>query len=114
MFAMARRSILHEAFEQFAPILTQNGTLTLSIFPRSIVGPWMDLEVAFTFGTPVPKKLTRPPALEISATPDAYSFDVWHLQCAIDPTATSPLRRAHIPVRMIIERNENERSSNAT
>src|SRR5207237_754272 len=41
-------------------------------------------------------------------------FGIRQLQCAIDPTAASPIGRAHIPVRMIIERNENERSSNAT
>jgi len=100
--------------KMLAPIITQYHTAAFSIFGTAIVCPRMNIQDVCAFGPTVTENLVGPPALEISATPDAYSFDAWQLQCAIDPTATSPLWRAHIPVRMIIERNENERSSNAT
>ena len=74
----------------------------------------MNVQDACAFGPTITENLVRPPALEISAAPDAHPLDVRQLQCAIDPTAASPLWRAHIPVRMIIERNENEWSGNAT
>ena len=61
------------------------------------------------FGAAVPKKLTRPPALEISATPNTETPHLRKLQRTIDPTAATPFRRSHIPVRMVIERDDNDR-----
>ena len=74
----------------------------------------MNVQDACAFGPTVTENLVGPPALEISAAPDAHSFDVFQLQCAIDPTATSPLGRTHIPIGVVIKRNKNERSGNAT
>ena len=102
-----------ESLEQLAPILAQNSAATLPVFPRTIVGPWVDFEVAFTFGAAVPKKLTRPPALEISATPNTETPHLRKLQRTIDPTAATPFRRSHIPVRMVIERDDNHRLAEA-
>ena len=44
----------------------------------------MNVQDACAFGPTVTENLVGPPALEISAAPDAHSFDVFQLQCAID------------------------------
>ena len=65
------------------------------------------------FSATIPKNLVWPPAFEIAAAPNCHMLDLRKFQCAIDPTTASPFRRAHIPVRMIVERNEHDGSSNA-
>jgi hypothetical protein len=64
------------------------------------------------FRTTVPENLVRPPAFEVAATPNTRMPHIWNFQCAIDPPTTSPFRRAHIPVRMIIEGDQDNRFGN--
>src|SRR5205823_421438 len=92
-----------------APIFTKNSTLALSIFRRPIVCPRVDLKNSSAFGATVTENLVRPPAFEIPTTPNADATHLSKFQCAIDPTTASPFRRTHIPIRMIVERNEHER-----
>ena len=91
-----------------APIFTKNSTLALSIFRRPIVCPRMHFKNARTFSTSVAENLVWPPTFEIAATPNAHASHVCELQCAIHPAAASPLGRAHIPIRMIVERDEDD------
>jgi len=53
--------------------------------------------------------LSRPPAFEIPATPDADLFDERQLERPINPAPATPAGRTHIPIRMVVERNEHER-----
>src|SRR5205809_558923 len=93
----------------FLPVLAQDSARTLSIFHRAIVDPGMNFEPAGPFGASIGENIMRPPAFEIPAPPDRDMLHVLELESAIDPTAASPLRRRDRPVRMIVERNENER-----
>src|SRR5260370_40766733 len=68
----------------------------------------MNFKPAYALGQTVGKNIVRPPALEISAAPNSDMLNVRELQRAIDPAAAAPFRRTHIPVRMIIKRNEND------
>ena len=68
----------------------------------------MNLQLPGPFRAKVPENISRPPAFEISAAPDAGLLELLNLQGAIDPAAASPLRRPHIPIGMIIEGNEDE------
>ena len=99
----------YEVFETAAPVLAQNRTLTLSVFHRAIIGPGMHFEPAATFGAAIRENVVRPPALEISAAPNRDMANVRQLERAIDPAAAAPLWGANVPVRMIIERNKNDR-----
>ena len=63
----------------------------------------MDLEDARAFGPTVAENLMRPPALEVPAAPNARLHQERQLEGAIDPAATTPAGRTHVPVRMIIE-----------
>jgi hypothetical protein len=87
----------------FSPIIAQYRTLALSIFHRPIVCPGMHFKNPGAFGATVAENLMRPPAFEITATPNAHASYVWKFQCAIDPAAASPSWRAHIPIWMIVE-----------
>src|SRR4051812_26129348 len=69
----------------------------------------MHFQLAASFGAPVPEKLVRPPALEIPATPNADLLQRRQFEGAINPAAAGPARRALIPIRMVIERNQDER-----
>jgi len=62
--------IADKAFEVFAPVIPQNRASSLSILRRPIVCPWMYFKNARTFSATVTENLVRPPALEISATPN--------------------------------------------
>ena len=73
----------------------------------------MDFQSACTFGAAISEDLVRPPAFKIPATPNAHVAHMTKLQCAIHPTAASPFRWAHVPIRMIIERNNDDRPGNA-
>ncbi|MEY2542680.1 MAG: hypothetical protein QOE81_141 [Verrucomicrobiota bacterium] len=68
----------------------------------------MNFKPACAFTGAVRKNVMRPPALEISAAPDRDVLDLRKFERAIDPSAASPFRRTHIPVRVIIERNQND------
>lgn len=54
------------------------------------------------------KNIVRPPAFEVSTTPDRDPLDQGKVEGAIDPSATRPFWRSDGPIRMIIERHEHE------
>ena len=93
----------------FPPILAQNRSAPLSIFHRPLIGPGMNFQTAGAFRAAISKKLSWPPALKIAAAPNADAPDMGELQRTIDPAAAAPLRRANVPIGMIVERNNNER-----
>ena len=101
-------------FKTLAPIIAQNCALPLSIFHRPIVCPRMHFKNSGAFGATIAENLVRPPAFEIAATPNTRKPHIWKFQCAIDPSATGPFRRAHIPIGMIIEGDEDDRFGNRT
>ena len=86
----------------------QNRAAPILIGWRSTVRPRMNLKFPRAFRSPVSEQISRPPAFEIPATPDAGLLQAFNFQGAIDPAATSPARRAHVPIGMVIERNENK------
>ena len=61
------------------------------------------------FPMPVAEELRRPPTLEVSTAPHAYFSQTREFERAIDPAAATPAWRPHIPVRVIVKRNEDER-----
>jgi len=103
-----------KVFKLIAPVFAQDRSATLSIFHRPIVGPRMDFQSSAALSAAISKNIVRPPAFKISATPDRDALHMFELERAIDPTAASPARRSDRPVRMIIERNENDRLDQAT
>ena len=74
----------------------------------------MNLKIAIALRAAVPENLRRPPALEISAAPNADQLHMRKFERAIDPTATAPFRRAHIPIGVVIERDDNHRLAEAS
>jgi len=93
----------------FPPILAQNRSEPLSIFHRPLIGPGMNFQTAGAFRAAISKKLSWPPALKIATAPNADAPYMRELQRTIDPAAAAPLRRANVPIGMIVERNNNER-----
>ena len=69
----------------------------------------MDFEPALAFRATVAEESRRPPALEVSTTPHLYFFHPRKFERAIHPAAATPARRAHVPVRMVIEGDKDER-----
>ena len=86
-----------------APVATENRPLTLPIFRGPFVRPGMNVENARSLCATIAEKLMRPPAFKISAAPNCDVLYVRKFQRAIHPSAAAPLRRAHIPIRMIVE-----------
>jgi len=74
----------------------------------------VNFELSGSLGPAIAKELPWPPALEISATPNADLLELRNLEGAIHPAAASPSRRAHVPIRMVIERDEHERLRQAS
>ena len=74
----------------------------------------MNIELTRAFGAAIAEKLMWPPAFEIPAAPHIHAVDMRQFERAIDPSSTAPARRPHVPIRMIIERNNRERPCNAT
>ena len=68
----------------------------------------MNFEFAGTLCAVIAKNIVRPPTLEISATPDRNVLNVLQLERAIDPAAAVPFWRADVPIRMIVERNDDD------
>ena len=95
--------------EMLAPILAENRAASLLIPPGTIVSPRMHFQPAGALGTMIPENVMGPPAFEIAAAPNVELAHVRKIERAIDPTATSPFRRANIPVGMIIEGNNDHR-----
>src|SRR4030095_1631697 len=102
-----------ELFKKRPPIVAKDCSLALPIFHRPVVRPPADFKNAGAFGASVAKDLVRPPAFEIAATPHAYAVHVWEFECAIHPATASPFWRTHIPIRMIVERNDDDRPRNS-
>lgn len=90
-----------------APVVAQNGAATLLIFRGPSIRPWMNVKNACSLRATIAKQLVWPPAFKISATPNADPAHVRKFQRAIHPTAAAPFRRAHVPIRVIIKRNQN-------
>src|SRR5207248_5761001 len=63
---------------------------------------------ALAFAGAIRKNIVRPPALEIPATPNCDALDRRKLERPVDPSAATPFRRANVPVRVIIKRNQND------
>lgn len=95
--------VRHKHLEMLTPIVAQNRTATLSIFQWAAIRPRMHFEFSGTLGEQIAKKQMRPPAFEISAAPNADALHMRQFQRSIYPTATTPFRRTHIPIRMIVE-----------
>ena len=89
-----------------APIFAKDGAFSLPIFRWPIVCPRMHFKNTGAFRAAIAKNLVRPPAFKIPAAPNAHAAHMRKFQRAIDPTTASPFRRAHVPVRMIVERNQ--------
>ena len=66
----------------------------------------MHFQPAGAFRATVAENLVWPPAFKIAAAPNCHMLDVGKFQDAIHPCAAGPFWRAHIPIRMIIKRNE--------
>src|SRR5205814_1473165 len=92
-----------------APVIPQNGAATFSIFCRTLVRPGMHFENACSLRAAISENLVRPPALKIPATPNGDTAHLRKFQRAIDPTAATPFRWAHIPIWMIVEGNKCDR-----
>ena len=104
-----RRQLAGEAGKFVAPVRQQDRASSQLMCLRSAVSPGMNFQPALAFRAAVPKKLARPPAFEIAATPNARLDQSGQLQGAIDPAAAAPAWRPHIPIRVVIERNKDER-----
>src|SRR5439155_25669071 len=101
-----------EAFQKLlktlAPIVTKDSSATASIFNRPIICPRVHFKNPCSFSATVAEDLVRPPAFKVTATPNTDATDLCKSQCAVHPATAAPFRRAHIPIRMIVERNEHE------
>ena len=104
---------LRKLLKTLAPILTKNCAPPLLVFAWSIVCPRMHFKNPGAFSAAVTEDLVRPPTFEISAAPNCYVLDLREFQPAIDPATASPFRGAHIPIWMIVERNQHDRFGNA-
>src|SRR4051794_34089606 len=68
----------------------------------------MNVEPALALRPPIAKKLGRPPAFEIPATPDADLPEPGKFESAVDPAAASPAGRPQVPVWMVVERQKDK------
>src|ERR1700744_4345433 len=66
----------------------------------------MNLELPASLVTAIGENVVGPPTFEVSAAPNRSVLQLLDLERAIDPTTAGPLRRTNVPVRMIIERNQ--------
>jgi len=104
---------LRKLLKTIAPIFAEDGAFSLLIFRRPVVCPRMHVENPRAFSATIAENLVWPPAFEIAAAPNCHMLDAREFQGAIDPATAAPFRRAHIPVRMIVERNQHDRFSHA-
>src|SRR5207244_8517092 len=103
-----------KVFKVLVPVVSQDSASTLSSFYRAIISPRMHLMNPCSLRSTIAKKLMRPPAFKISPTPNADAAHVRKFQRAIHPSAAAPFRRAHVPVRVIVEGDDNDRIGNAS
>ena len=108
------RETFRKFFKTLAPGITQDGALPLLIFQGPSVRPRMDFKNSGAFSAPIAEDLVRPPTFEIAAAPNTGEPNAWNFQSPVDPTATGPFRRAHIPIGMIIKGYEDHRFGNRT
>ena len=101
-------------FKTLAPTITQDRTLSLSIFQWPIVCPRMDFKNSGAFGATIAENLVRPPTFEIAAAPNAREPYIWKFQRAVHPSATGPFRGPHVPIGMIIKGYEDDGFGNRT
>ena len=101
---MVVQPIHKQGFPVSYPQWIEVGGITNAPLPPGINNESMGLGRA-----PIAEKPPRKVALETAATPDADAFDAGIFQRAIDPRAARPIRRADVPVGMIVEREEGER-----
>ena len=73
----------------------------------------MHIKKSGAFRAAIAENLIWPPAFKIAATPNTRAQHIWEFQRAIDPSTAGPFRRPHIPIRMVVERNENDRFGDA-
>ena len=97
-----------ELLELFSPAFAQDRAGTLSIFHRTIIGPGMNFQFTVALSAAVGENVVGPPTLKTSAAPNRNVLQPPELERAIDPAAAGPCRRTNVPVRMIIERNQDE------
>ena len=97
-----------------APMFAENGTLALTIFNGSIVGPRMYFKNARPFSATIAENSVRPPTFEIAAAPNIRKPYIWKFQRAVYPSATGPFRGPHVPIGMIIKGYEDHRFGNRT
>ena len=100
---------VRELGELCPPICTHYSSAPILVRRRPVVRPGMNFQFTASFGPPVSEELSRPPAFEIPATPDANLLDEGKFECTIDPATATPAGRAHVPIRMVIEGDEDER-----
>jgi hypothetical protein len=97
-----------ELLETLPPVSTEDHSGSSSIGGRPAIRPGVDLQSSGPFRATIAEQPARPPALEIPAAPHAHFFHEWQFERPIHPAATAPVRRTHIPIRMIVERDQNE------
>ena len=106
--------VVQKGLKPLAPIVAKDGSATCPIFHRPIVCPRMHFERACSFGAAVAENLMRPPTFKTSTAPHGDALYVGNLQCAIDQITAGPFRRTHVPIRMIVKRDENHRLGDAS
>src|SRR5262245_568530 len=67
----------------------------------------MHFESACSFGSAVAENLVWPPTFKIATAPHRHALHMGNLQCTIDQITARPFRRAHVPIRVIVKRDEN-------
>src|SRR5215472_15050012 len=105
---------LRKFFKTTAPVITQDRALPLPIFQRPIVCPRMNFKNSGVFRTTVAEDLMWPPTFKIVAAPDTRKPYIWKFQCPVHPSTTGPFRRPHIPIRMVIESDEDDGFGNGS
>ena len=106
---VGRAQSLSELRELCPPVRTLNGAPPVLVHARPVICPRMNLQLPSPLRAPVPENIPRPPAFEISAAPNADFLNEAQFEGPVHPAAATPAGWPHIPVRMIIEGNENER-----
>ncbi len=63
----------------------------------------MDFEPAFALGATIAEDLPGPPGFKTAAAPNADQPNMRQFERAINPAPATPFRRAHIPIRVVVE-----------
>ena len=95
-----------EAGESGAPAVIGDAGPALAGGAADALAPRVDLKAAGGEGFPVAKEAVGPVEFKIAAAPDGRAGDLWKLQSPVDPAAAAPVRRANIPIGVVIEGEE--------